>query len=528
MNIKKNIAKAICAVLTCTTLLSSLLTANAIETPPVSESPMEESGWTVDEGKFEEIEVTYTQASSYNVTIPKTILLDKTKQGKYSVKVTGDIDANQRVYVAPVDGITETESVDFYMKDQASNNRKEDVVASVTQNKYYWNSEDASDSYEETNNIVSAPNLTAGTWKGSLQMEIRLESIASHVHEYVDGVCTGCGEVDPNAEHTHNYIDGKCDCGEIDPNHTHNYGEDGVCTICGKKFNPYEVAPASAYSNWNYTLNDDENVITLNYYTGSETNVIVYGSYEVEGKKYKTQIASNVDDATYSTPYMFNGGVYTNCKNIKSILFSENIDTSNVTNMSYMFYQCRTVTNLDLSNLDTSNVTSMVEMFEYCVSLTSISGLDTSNVTDMTCMFAYCLSFVNPDLSNLDTRKVTNMRNMFFGCNKLTTLDLSSFDTSNVTDMNNMFGSCEKLRSLNLSSFDTNNVTNMGSMFRYCEALSLLDLSSFDTSNVTDMRSMFEYCRSLKTIYVTKDKWHTASTNKYMFEGCGTSSVTYK
>lgn len=43
-----------------------------------------------------------------------------------------------------------------------------------------------------------------------------------HVHTYVDGVCTGCGEKDPNyvPPHVHNYINGICKgCGEKDPNY---------------------------------------------------------------------------------------------------------------------------------------------------------------------------------------------------------------------------------------------------------------------------------------------------------------------
>lgn len=499
MTLKKNTLKAMCTVLTCTTLLSGLLVANATDVivteNPIDNSSGSESDWNIEESNFEEIEVTYKQASSYSVSIPKAVVLDANKQAAYSIKVTGSIDTNQRVFVAPVDGITDTEEIDFYMKDQTSNSKKSDVVASVTQNKYYWNCEDVVNGYEEANNSISAPDLTFGTWKGSFQMEIRLESNTSHIHNYVDGkcecgaidpnhthnyadgTCTICGEKDPNAEHVHNYIDGKCECGEVDSNHTHNYGEDGTCTICGKEVDPYEMAPASAYSNWNYTLDDENEVVTLNYYTGSETNVIVYGNYEIDGKRYKTKIASNVNpqDSKELYPYMFNGYVHRNCQNIKSIVFSKNIDTSNVTDMDYMFNQCKGITSLDFSSLDTSNVTSMKMMFRNCASLTTICGLDTSNVTNMNYMFGWCSSLVNPDLSSFDTRKVTDMSGMFF----------------------------------------------------YCTRLTMLDLSSFDTNEATVIRSMFGDCSNLKTIYVAQDKWG-ASDDATMFSRCGTTSLTYK
>ena len=179
-----------------------------------------------------------------------------------------------------------------------------------------------------------------------------------------------------------------------------------------------EVAPDGAASNWNYTLDDTNNTITLNYYTGSETDVTVYGRYQISGKTYDTKIGNG--NASYSTPYMFNGNATTNCKNIQTITFKEGIDTSNVTNMSNMFYKCSALTQINgLENLDTSNVTDMDDMFEYCTSLTSL------------------------DLSNWDTSKVTTMTDMFNSCTSLTKIiGLENFDVSNVTDMTNIFYKC--------------------------------------------------------------------------------------
>ena len=66
---------------------------------------------------------------------------------------------------------------------------------------------------------------------------------------------------------------------------------------------------------------------------------------------------------------------------------------SNVTNMDYMFYKCRSLTNLDLSSFNTENVTNMSEMFYNNRSLKtiSVSNLwDTSNVSSGSNMFASC------------------------------------------------------------------------------------------------------------------------------------------
>lgn len=502
MNIKKCSLKTMCAALACTTVLSSMLAAYATNTT-VYETPMDDSvgtesietlandsagadpsdaGWTTEENSFEEIKVTYQQSSSYTVTIPKAITLGTNKQAVYSVKVAGNIDANQRVYVAPVDGIAGGENLDFYMKDLSG--KKEDVVATVTQNKTYWSSENVANAYEETNNSVSAPDLTAGTWEGTFQVEIRLESNTIHEEEEPD---------------------------------------------------PYDVAPENAYLNWDYTLDNENDIIILNYYKGSETDVIVYANYVIGDRTYKTKLSSNANGATHQTPYMFNGYRDSRIGNIRTIKFSKNIDSSNVTDMSYMFYYCEKLKELDTSGFDTSNVTNMSNMFGRNLKLENIdvSNFDTSKVTNMSWMFYQCAAITGLDVSNFDTSNVTDMSNMFGQCNALVSLDLSNFDTSKVTNMQGMFqqsyGGYSSLRSLDVSSFDTSNVTNMMQMFRDCEFLTSLDLSSFDTSNVTDMTYMFYNDPELKTIYASQGKWSTTKANtSNMFSGCGTSEVTYK
>ncbi len=180
-----------------------------------------------------------------------------------------------------------------------------------------------------------------------------------------------------------------------------------------------------------------------------------------------------------------------------------NFDTSNVTNMGYMFNECSNLTSLDLSNFKTSNVTKMREMFNNCKSLQTLdlSSFNTSNVTDMTGMFYYCSNLTTLDLSSFNTGNVAYISKMFSCCQNLTTLDLSSFDTSNVTSMDNMFSFCTNLTTLDLSNFDTSNVTHMSRMFMYCSNLTSLDLRSFDTGKLTNKGSMFEECTSLQTGY---------------------------
>ena len=109
--------------------------------------------------------------------------------------------------------------------------------------------------------------------------------------------------------------------------------------------------------------------------------------------------------------------------------------------------------------------------YKNCVEINGLNNLDTSNVTSMRYMFEDCSSLTTLNLSGFDTSNVTSMRYMFEDCSSLTSLNLNGFDTSNVTDMSLMFDTCSGLTSLNLSSFDTGNVTDMYEMFYKCESL---------------------------------------------------------
>ena len=217
---------------------------------------------------------------------------------------------------------------------------------------------------------------------------------------------------------------------------------------------------------------------------------------------------------------MFDG-----CSSLTSLDLSH-FETGNVTDMHTMFSSCSALTNLDLSHFDTSNVTNMHHMFEGCSSLTSLdlSHFETGNVKNMGSMFSRCSSLTSLDLSHFDTGNVTNMDFMFWDCSSLTSLDVSKFNTSNVKSMYWMFMGCKSLTSLDVSHFDTSNVTDMGSMFSGCSCLTSLDVSHFETGNVKDMESMFSYCTSLTSLDVSHFNTSNVTNMTRMFEGC--SSLT--
>ena len=209
------------------------------------------------------------------------------------------------------------------------------------------------------------------------------------------------------------------------------------------------------------------------------------------------------------------------CSSLKNLNLS-NFNTQNTTNMRNMFSCCRSLNNINLSNFNTENVTNMSNMFNNCDSLTNLnlSNFNTQNVTNMSNMFNNCPSLINLNLSNFNTKNVENMEGMFCGCDSLSDLNLSNFNTQNVTNMGSMFYDCKSLINLNLSNFNTQNVKNMSCMFTNCDSLSNLNLSNFNTQNVTNLSYMFADCKSLTNLNLSNFNTQNVTNTSYMFENC--------
>ena len=224
---------------------------------------------------------------------------------------------------------------------------------------------------------------------------------------------------------------------------------------------------------------------------------------------YTLTIAGDGSGSIMANPdsnYAFSNTGVVSFSNVTSFTGTKLLNTSRVTDMSYMFNDCSALTSLDVSGFDTSRVTDMRSMFYNCTQLKSldVSGFDTSRVTDMGYMFLGCSALTSLDVSGFDTSRVTSMVGMFGWCKALTSLDLSGFDTSNVINIADMFYLCSALTSLDVSGFDTSQVTSMRNMFSNCSALTSLDLSGFDTSKVTTMDNMFRDCTKLKSVTLGK------------------------
>ena len=126
-------------------------------------------------------------------------------------------------------------------------------------------------------------------------------------------------------------------------------------------------------------------------------------------------------------------------------------------------------------SFSTYTPTSLYRFFENLTKLETITGLEylnTANVTDMHFMFYNCLKLTSLDVTHFNTTKVTNMSDMFHNCSSLTSLDVTHFNTAKVTDMGYMFYNCSSLTTIYASSkFVTPQVSKSFNMFYNCKKL---------------------------------------------------------
>ena len=201
--------------------------------------------------------------------------------------------------------------------------------------------------------------------------------------------------------------------------------ESSTQTLTFKK-NVGETLPKN--SAW---VEDRQQVATINKNLGNGTIVHI-----VFDKSFSTYTPTSL--------YKF----FANLTKLKTITGLEYLNTEKVTNMSYMFFNCSSLTSLDVTHFNTAKVTNMNRLFAYCSSLTSL------------------------DVTHFNTEKVTNMSYMFFNCSSLTSLDVTHFNTAKVTGMNNMFYSCSALTTIYASdNFVTDKVEYSYNMFYDCTSL---------------------------------------------------------
>lgn len=182
------------------------------------------------------------------------------------------------------------------------------------------------------------------------------------------------------------------------------------------------------------------------------------------------------------------------------------IDVSKVVDFKEAFSGLNNLKTIDITGWDTSNARKFKHMFSFSYSLQEIIGLnelDTSNVDDMSSMFANCSTIKSIDISNWNTDSLENTTYMFMGCTKLEELKgVENMNMSKVSNILQMFSGCKKLKSLDLSGWDASNISNVFELFGRCVSLEEVSIAGWK-SKITSTFKMFNECTSLKKVDLT-------------------------
>lgn len=245
----------------------------------------------------------------------------------------------------------------------------------------------------------------------------------------------------------------------------------------------------------------------------------------------QVSVSPNVWDITKA------GGDWSNLLSNQSVTEVLGANSSNVTNMSYMFVGCGVLNKVAL--FDTSNVTNMSYMLGSCYNLTKVPVFDTSSVTNMNSMFASCVSLSNVNLTingsanyifyqcynlkdvTINAANATSLQYAFAYCYILK--NVSQLDLSSTTSISYMLYNCKSIEEVTI--VNSSSLTYANSAF---ESSNLSHLNISDTSAITNVTYMFRYCYYLNNaleIYTQLSTQTTPpTTHTRTFQQAGTKS----
>ena len=183
---------------------------------------------------------------------------------------------------------------------------------------------------------------------------------------------------------------------------------------------------------------------------------------------YSVKAIFNIDNINSYFPIINSLNFYDKIKEVQidNVTMIDNKKTSYQFNKTgiHEVYILFDITKITYTDLMFSEVNKMTEIY-------FSSQFKDINLVSMRSMFYQCYSLTSVDLTNLNTKQVTNLGSMFIGCSSLTQININNFDTSKVSYMNNLFSGCSNLKAIDLSKFNTNSLKDIESMFNGCSSL---------------------------------------------------------
>ena len=266
---------------------------------------------------------------------------------------------------------------------------------------------------------------------------------------------------------------------------------------------------------------------------------------------------------------------------LTQIQYIENLNTEEVTDMSYMFRNCGALEDLDLTHFKTGNVLYMDNIFQNCKALKSLDlrSFTTSNLVTTVYMFYGCSSlekiFCKDDWSK--SRTISSSDDMFYGCTSLKGGKGTAFDANHIGieyahpdepgqpgyfwaaeyEIYAVFDDAAKTMTLyydenrdqrggildwtyydNMPEAEKNRIKSVKTIIMdasmkdarptstccwFCLFIGMTQIQHLDylnTEEVTDISGMFMYCQSLSSVDLSHFNTSNVINTEYMFCHC--------
>ena len=159
---------------------------------------------------------------------------------------------------------------------------------------------------------------------------------------------------------------------------------------------------------------------------------------------------SKTDNTWEGVPFTFNNGILSLGEKDKTYTIDNTAEKEIGINNNINNINTDNINEIDILGKITINGPAD-SLFDTLPNLTQINGLNnliTSDVTDMSYMFANCPKLVSLDLSSFDTSKVAFFSSMFYADTDLSSVNLSSFTITDDAVDYSLFDSCTNLTKL--------------------------------------------------------------------------------
>lgn len=299
---------------------------------------------------------------------------------------------------------------------------------------------------------------------------------------------------------------------------------------------------------WGVVLTDKKSTknVSMPICTYINNKPVVSMSYMFNGSNAK-YLNLGSSDANYNTSKVTNmKGMFANT-DTKSISI-DSFDTSNVTDMSEMFYMSKVANLVDINVLNLTKVLTTNRMFFHSTIDYIDFGATTSSVNmDMSYMFAgVTTDYISLDQMNL--RQVATMEKMFYQANVADTIwitDVYSYYLNNVTDM---FTDCtvktidlsgstfttlksisklfynNSATTLNLDGITFRDLTNITDVFKGSKATTI-NLNNTRFLSLTNMSELFYNNQNVKTINMSGMVANSVTSLSNMFLNCTADEI---